>query len=67
MKKRFILSTGLIILIALLLCTVAAAQAETPQPTKTAAQWKSEGYVVLSDRELPENFIVLSKDLTYLK
>ncbi|MBR0266593.1 MAG: InlB B-repeat-containing protein [Clostridia bacterium] len=67
MKKRFILSTGLIILIALLLCTVAAAQAETPQPTKTAAHWKSEGYVVLSDRELPENFIVLSKDLTYLK
>lgn len=67
MKKQHILVAGLILLISLLLCAAATAQAETPQPTKTAAQWKSEGYVVLSDRELPENFIVLSKDLTYLK
>ena len=41
-KKCHILVAGLIVLMALLLCTVAA-QAEDPQPSKTAAQWESEG------------------------
>ena len=67
MRKRHIFVTGLIILIALLLCTAASAQAEKPQPSKSAAQWKSENYIVLSDSEHAGNFLVLSKDLCYLK
>ena len=67
MKKRLILCFGLVIAVLLLFCTSASAQTEEPQPSKSAAQWKSENYIVLSDREHPENFLVLSKDLCYLK
>lgn len=67
MKKRLILCFGLVIAVMLLLCTMVAAQAENPQPSKSAAQWKSENFFVLSDSKHPENFLVLSKDLCYLK
>lgn len=67
MKKHHILAAGLILLISLLLCAVTAAQADTPQPKKAAAQWSNEGFVVLSDSKYPENFIVLRKDISYLK
>lgn len=65
MKKLHILAAGLILLIAMLLCATTAAQAETRQPKKTASQWQSEGYIVLSDRY--NNFFALSKNLRYLR
>ena len=67
MKKRLILCLESVIAVLLLLCTMAAAQAEDPQPSKSAEQWKKEGYIVLSDSKDAGNFLVLSKDLCYLK
>ena len=46
MKKRLILCLESVIAVLLLLCTMAAAQAEDPQPSKSAEQWKKEGYIV---------------------
>ena len=67
MKKRLILCFGLMIAVLLLLCTMAAAQAEDPQPSKSAEQWKNEQFIVLFDSKDAGNFLVLSKDLCYLK
>ena len=67
MKKRLILCFGLVIAVLLLVCTMAAAQAEDPQPSKSAEQWKNEQFIVLFDSKHTENFLVLNKDLCYLK
>ena len=66
MMKKTALWTGFLIAL-LLLCVSACAQADAPQPTVSAAQWKSKGAVVLSDSDDPGNFIVLRKDICYLK
>ena len=79
MKKRLILSAGLILILLLLLCQAAsAAQTDTPQPAKSAAEWASEGYTVIdldssafgpdeTDGKLVSGYFVLRKDINYLK
>ena len=71
-KKHLILSVGLIILLLLLL-GMASASASAPQsPTKSADQWKRNGYQVidLADTVYKQDtvgFIVLRKDINFLK
>lgn len=71
-KKHLILSVGLIILLLLLL-GMASASASAPQsPTKSADQWKRNGYQVIDLAETvykqdTVGFIVLRKDINFLK
>ena len=76
MKKHLIFCVGLIMILLLLLCQAVAAQADTPQPSKSADEWASEGYTVIyledasgpdeTDGQLIGGFFVLRKDINYL-
>lgn len=77
-KKPLFLCAGFMILLILFLCTAAgAAFADTPQPSKSAAQYESEGYTVIyldssafgpdeTDGQLVSGYFVLRDDINYL-
>ena len=75
MKKHLVFSAGLIILLLLLLGMASASASQSP--TKSADQWKSEGYQVIDladtayrqeeDGHKAEGFIAFRKDINFLK
>lgn len=70
MKRRFILWIGSVIAVLLVLCASAGTVlAEKGQPSRSASEWEADGYTVIdiSDAEGATGFIVLRKDVAYLR